>query len=105
MYLRSNFNSFRKTYNCNVYLFENSILGRYVLLAALIIRKLAFFIAASVQNRALSASISSIWRRTVMQRSSETMGAIAAALQGPGRDQQSGEIADGNNPVALPAPG
>src|SRR5271157_1450794 len=36
--------------------------------------------APSVRNRALSASISSMRRRTAMQRSSETIGAIAAAL-------------------------
>src|ERR1700688_3566557 len=36
--------------------------------------------APSVRNRAPSASISSMWRRTAMQRSSETIGTIAAAL-------------------------
>src|SRR5271170_2030955 len=36
--------------------------------------------APSARNRALSASISSTWRRTAMQRSSETIGTIAAAL-------------------------
>src|ERR1700732_713657 len=36
--------------------------------------------ALSVRNRAPSASISSMWKRTAMQRSSETIGTIAAAL-------------------------
>src|SRR5271154_4578807 len=43
-------------------------------------KRLATASAPSVQNRALSASISSMWRRTAMQRSSEAIGAIAAAL-------------------------
>src|ERR1700688_1573360 len=36
--------------------------------------------APSARNRVPSASISSMWRRTAMQRSSETIGTIAAAL-------------------------
>ena len=39
-----------------------------------------------------------------MQRSSESIGAIAAALaKAQGETHQSGEIADGNDPVSVPA--
>src|SRR5271154_2029713 len=43
-------------------------------------KRLATASAPSVQNRALSASISSMWRRTAVQRSSESIGTLAAAL-------------------------
>ena len=41
-----------------------------------------------------------------MQRSSETIGALAGALgQGPGRTDQSAKVADGDHPGPVPAGG
>ena len=59
--------------------------------------------APSAPNPAPSALISAR-RRRLMQRCSETIGAIAErAGQGADRTAKPGEVADGNDPLPVPA--